>query len=201
MAPACRASAPASPTPRQPCRHTALQGGGKWRETDKPRSRGSVPLCPLAVGRAGGGARPCRLRAGPADMAAPGLGLVAFHRPGVQPPAGPACPTGPHSPGLGVPGSHPGAVDPRISPSSDLSPGPPWQAPGRPCPSACEQTPGHTGPSRRRGRKRRLAAWCAEGCSQRSMAATETIYFMSRGCVASRVNTSRRNAEQFNFTH
>lgn len=40
--------------------------------TDKPCSGGSIPLCPFAVGRARWGARPCRPRAGPANMATPG---------------------------------------------------------------------------------------------------------------------------------
>lgn len=123
MALACTASIP---TPWWPCCHAALRGGGKWRETDKPCSgwgeRSPVP--PRYGESLVGGARPSRLRAGPANMAAPGLGLVDPHRPGVQLPACPtgprgtlmgACGSQPHSLGLGVPGSAPAPICPQAA--------------------------------------------------------------------------------------
>lgn len=59
--------------------HAALHGEGQWRKMIKPRL-GRASLCvPSLWGGAEGGTWPCRPGAGPADMAAPGLGLGALH--------------------------------------------------------------------------------------------------------------------------
>lgn len=80
---------------------------------------GAFPCAPSLWGEPGGRARHPRLRAGRTDMAAPGLGLVDPHRPGVQLPTCPtgpraslmgACGSQPHSPGLGVPESAPAPI-------------------------------------------------------------------------------------------
>lgn len=72
-----------------------------------PQGGGTIPLCPLTKRTAGGGVWPCRPRAGPANMAAPGLGPVAL------PPSLDLTPGGWGSldltPGLWIPGSAPGS--------------------------------------------------------------------------------------------
>lgn len=59
--------------------HAALHRGGQWRETISPARGGMSPCVPSLWGEPKGGTRPCRPGAGPADTAAPGLGLAALH--------------------------------------------------------------------------------------------------------------------------
>lgn len=103
--------------------HAALQGRGKVREADDPRPGGAATRAPSLWGEPGG-TQPWGLRAGPANMASPVLGLVALRGPGARSPAGPACPMGPHQ-SLGVSGSHPRAVDqPQLCSCPQHRPGP-----------------------------------------------------------------------------